>query len=1265
MTEILLSSSFLILLLALLRRLLRGRIDPRLQYGLWLLVALRLLIPGTLFTLPVSLADTAVQLGQSIVEALPAEDPTPERENSASTALPQEDAPSAVVPEENVSAAAPSGDTSPTYQEDAAAALGPAEDDGNAAPAEETSASGPFSLLTRLYDSYTETAEYPLDASQEQLTRDILDRGYFINGWQVDLEGGHQIVTYSRYASIWDMPFWRWPWYAGMAVMGCLLAATNLRFALALRKKRRRLSPDALPADCSTPVYLVEDLDSPCLCGLLRPAIYVNGRSLVPGRLGHILAHEQAHLRHGDHLWALLRMVILCVYWFDPFVWWAAVLSRRDGELACDHSAIRRLGEDQRLEYGQTLVDMIAPGRALPGLLRTATTMTDKKRTMKERILLIAKRPRMAIATLVLVLLSMTLASALAFSGSREASGHTGDSSTTQLSTQIAPGITQEEALALYEEARTVWNWFDLGTLPTTEEFLEADEATYFRVEGFDSLSELRDYLLTLFSPELTDRLLTGYQLFQETAEGLFVQPAQRGSGIYAGEETLQVFLMTAEEAEQYGYDGHIYETREVLDEDLATVLYHKRHDWFFLWNGSHYVFTSFGPSDDGDPQLYYNAVEIMAAIQRGDAVPGWLPLLLNMDGAALAAAGGDDFDLSMAVLDALHAYAAEQGQAMTENDYWYVLSACQGLDGAYAEGYQATVWLLYQAQPQQFASVAINRLTAEQQAQILDFFRWEYSQREGNGAPMTAEEALALLRQELPPYTLLTSADYVHSSGMFSLTLPEEWVGKVAYTETTDSVSFYEAVTFAAYQEGASEADGLLLTVEPQPADYAAGSAQSALAAFDCNGTAYVYQACWPQVQAVLEGQEDAFLRLWDQRDQLRFQLLATETLISRLVYRSCADDLSTAITYLPYLSWSSYRTSYGNDGLSSLLSALRTYAESGQATWDEYHDILSAPVDEAIDGAYAAAYQDVLWALYHSAPDTFASVVGSAYLSETERDNAVYWLRQPLAEEMGRSEALSEEEVRALLGLRDEGEASGGEDLPSMPGEMMNGFMRGWAPVVTSLGDIYPVTATVYDDWSLASIAQAIQASLAQSLEGTRHEGQLSDVAISYTFSLPSTARSGDVLEVPYHAIFTTVYTVEGYAPEEFTLSGGPFTAQVTLAGDGTPAADSGFLDGQAVYRQLESCTQGIELEAVSGGSFDLAASIQDAIQAKLEAAGLAGDYTIAALSLGSYTQPASLSPGQSQSVSGSVHFIPATENSFLMEDIDFTVTCHTVAG
>ena len=50
MKAILITSSILILLIAALRPLLRGRIDPRIQYALWLAAALRLLLPGSLFT---------------------------------------------------------------------------------------------------------------------------------------------------------------------------------------------------------------------------------------------------------------------------------------------------------------------------------------------------------------------------------------------------------------------------------------------------------------------------------------------------------------------------------------------------------------------------------------------------------------------------------------------------------------------------------------------------------------------------------------------------------------------------------------------------------------------------------------------------------------------------------------------------------------------------------------------------------------------------------------------------------------------------------------------------------------------------------------------------------------------------------------------------------------------------------------------------------------------------------------------------------------
>ena len=75
MMATIISASALILLLAALRPLLRGRVDPRLQYALWLLVALRLLIPVPLFPSPVSLSDAAAEVQQSVAAQYPASRP--------------------------------------------------------------------------------------------------------------------------------------------------------------------------------------------------------------------------------------------------------------------------------------------------------------------------------------------------------------------------------------------------------------------------------------------------------------------------------------------------------------------------------------------------------------------------------------------------------------------------------------------------------------------------------------------------------------------------------------------------------------------------------------------------------------------------------------------------------------------------------------------------------------------------------------------------------------------------------------------------------------------------------------------------------------------------------------------------------------------------------------------------------------------------------------------------------------------------------------
>lgn len=996
MTEIILTSSVLILFLTLLRRALRGRINPSVQYALWLLVAARLLIPGTLFTAPVSVMGAAESLR---------------------------------------------GIQAETVTGDANAFIDPQRPDGPSAyfetqPAEDTPRPAPA---------------YPDDgpaASFVTLPPEV-----------------HRTVNYI------DLT-----WKTGIAVMGGVMIASNLVFYRRLRKNRRRLDIPQFPL----PVYEAAELASPCLFGWFRPAVYLNSAALDSGHLDHILTHEYTHYRHGDHLWSILRSVCLAAHWFNPLVWRACALSRRDCELACDESAIRRLGEEQRIDYGQTLLQMVRSRPAPGDFLHTATTMTAGKRAMSERIALIAKQPKTRKITLFAVLLAVCVLVSCTFGGKGNTppedaisellefpgvqwndsvetvmkklniteeqflevnedssdlplyefvigdypllgetaqyvtfgfSQHTedgrlglsnvrafypddmedfasirekleslcgpGEEKTTTpavnevwknvlgdrydrweellqtpgvhimawelgadhvpeqyrekmqtlyddtyemlsdsdipltqttlyniseapmaqiswddrwlfgptfntvqfngdyyvLLTQMlakeagaaapedpdgaapmnevlfrlnslrdeevigysaagkdgapanggyspagtlpvleeafracrwtkvaAPGdgqpvywnrtsiggftfydgsplvswsngeetewysvpegwltvqaaleyagdsertLAEKKTLYLYEQARITWDMFQFDRFPIRYDgpVQEENGMAWLPVGFYESIEDMRGYLQTIFSPDIADFLMNMHQ-FTEGSGHLYVYgpTAPQPNGVqpnqYAAEETApQVFSYTAEEAAQYGYDGHVDTQTPALDYDQKTVLWYKRHDYNYKWNGTHYVFTNFGPWDDVDPQIYHNAEDILRQFQQGAGPGQWIMLLDGMDWSAVAQAvkknspGSGDGSMEVAeILYAVEQYAKQQGGNLTAAEMRAVLTASDGLDGATAESYQTLVYQLYEANPALFAQIVLNELPQPQKNTVLDFFRFEWT---------------------------------------------------------------------------------------------------------------------------------------------------------------------------------------------------------------------------------------------------------------------------------------------------------------------------------------------------------------------------------------------------------------------------------------------------------------------------------------------------------------------------------------------------------
>ena len=353
-----LTISALIAVVLLVRAIFKNRVPKRMIYCLWLVVLLKLCLPGTLVSLPV----------------LPAED--------------------AAVPAQSAERPA---QTTPVIQHPAQTVTKP-----------QTPAQQPVSPVQ-------ETAK---PAAKPLATAQIL-----------------QIV-----------------WFSGSALLGLWLFGTWLTFTIRLRKSRKFLGRRG-----RTNIYVSKRIKSPCLAGLIQ-AVYLTEDVLRNDTTELIVRHELTHLRHLDFLWSLCRTAAVTVYWWNPFIWLAAICSKRDAELACDEAVAAKLPESKRLAYARAILAQ-AP--------RKTAALSLAGPPVKERILFLTKKQRTSVLCVILALLLVVSATGCSFAeltqqkaGEITMPDHAADSSanaTPQEADSALPVMDTVELIGFVADSQTPW----------------------------------------------------------------------------------------------------------------------------------------------------------------------------------------------------------------------------------------------------------------------------------------------------------------------------------------------------------------------------------------------------------------------------------------------------------------------------------------------------------------------------------------------------------------------------------------------------------------------------------------------------------------------------------------------------------------------------------------------------------------------------------------------------------------------------------------
>lgn len=137
-------------------------------------------------------------------------------------------------------------------------------------------------------------------------------------------------------------------WVAGSVLMCAAMVRRHRRFV-------RSLGPLHTGADG---IQRSASAVGPMLLGVWRPRVVLpadfESRYEAPER-AWVLAHEHAHRQSGDALVNAAASGWLCLFWFNPLMYWATGRLRFDQELACDARVLSRFNPGRR-QYAAALL---------------------------------------------------------------------------------------------------------------------------------------------------------------------------------------------------------------------------------------------------------------------------------------------------------------------------------------------------------------------------------------------------------------------------------------------------------------------------------------------------------------------------------------------------------------------------------------------------------------------------------------------------------------------------------------------------------------------------------------------------------------------------------------------------------------------------------------------------------------------------------------------------------------------------------------------
>ena len=159
-------------------------------------------------------------------------------------------------------------------------------------------------------------------------------------------------------------------WISGIIILVSIIFFSSFRFKFKLKKSMLSNSKklELLLSDIKNklnikrniPIFICENIESPCIVGILNTTIYVPKFifKFSNSDVKYMLTHELIHYKRKDLYFNLLTISALLIHWFNPLVWILVNKIKNCREYACDAGVLEFLGEEEKVDYGMTLINL-------------------------------------------------------------------------------------------------------------------------------------------------------------------------------------------------------------------------------------------------------------------------------------------------------------------------------------------------------------------------------------------------------------------------------------------------------------------------------------------------------------------------------------------------------------------------------------------------------------------------------------------------------------------------------------------------------------------------------------------------------------------------------------------------------------------------------------------------------------------------------------------------------------------------------------------